>query len=86
MHVTRWQDDPFARGSYAYMTPGSTPADHDVLATPVGGVCTSPGEATWTDDPATVTAALLSGHRAACTILGRTLPIGELWSDEAPIN
>ncbi len=33
------------------------------------------GEATWTEDPATVTAALLSGHRAACTILGRSIPI-----------
>ncbi|MGW5520883.1 flavin monoamine oxidase family protein [Gordonia sp. NPDC003950] len=78
--VTRWQDDPFARGSYAYMTVGSTTADHDVLATPVGGVLHLAGEATWTDDPATVTAALMSGHRAACTILGRDIPIEDLWT------
>jgi hypothetical protein len=60
---TAWQDDPFARGSYAYMTLGSTTADHDALATPIGGVLHLAGEATWTDDPATVTAALCSGHR-----------------------
>ena len=35
---TAWLDDPFARGSYAYMTLGSTTDDHDALAAPVGGV------------------------------------------------
>lgn len=78
--VTHWQDDPFARGSYAYMTVGSTTRDHDDLATPVGGVLHLAGEATWTDDPATVTAALCSGHRAAENVLGRDIPIDELWS------
>ncbi|MDQ1128918.1 NAD(P)/FAD-dependent oxidoreductase [Microbacterium sp. SORGH_AS_0888] len=81
VHVTRWQDDPFARGSYAYMTRGSTTADHDDLATPVGGVLHLAGEATWTDDPATVTAALCSGHRAACRVLGTALPIRRVWRD-----
>ena len=83
VHVTRWQDDPYARGSYAYMTVGSTPEDHDLLATPVGGVLHLSGEATWTEDPATVTAALMSGHRAACTILDRAVRIDELWADTA---
>ncbi|HMS73838.1 NAD(P)/FAD-dependent oxidoreductase [Gordonia sp. (in: high G+C Gram-positive bacteria)] len=77
--VTHWRDDPFARGSYAYMMPGSTTADHDVLATPIGGVLHLAGEATWTDDPATVTAALLSGHRAAQNIAG-DMDIAALWS------
>jgi monoamine oxidase len=81
VHVTRWQDDPFARGSYAYMTVGSTTADHDDLATPVGGVLHLAGEATWTDDPATVTAALCSGHRAAVNVLGEDVPIEDLWAD-----
>ncbi|SIN79244.1 Monoamine oxidase [Agromyces cerinus subsp. cerinus] len=81
VHVTAWQDDPFARGSYAYMTLGSTTADHDDLATPVGGVLHLAGEATWTDDPATVPAALYSGHRAASNILGRGIPIDEVWAD-----
>ncbi|MBF4583263.1 FAD-dependent oxidoreductase [Curtobacterium sp. VKM Ac-2865] len=78
--VTAWQDDPFARGSYAYMTPGSTTRDHDDLAEPVGGVLHLAGEATWTDDPATVTAAMHSGHRAACAVLGRAVPIESAWS------
>lgn len=81
VHITDWQDDPFARGSYAYMTVGSTTEDHDILATPIGGVLHIAGEATWTDDPATVTAALHSGHRAASTILGREIPIAEVWAD-----
>ena len=79
VHVTHWQDDPFARGSYAYMTVGSSPEDHDVLATPVGGVLHLAGEATWTEDPATVTAAFRSGHRAAENVLGRTVPIESVW-------
>lgn len=80
VHLTRWQDDPYARGSYAYLTVGSTPADHDLLATPVGGVLHLAGEATWTEDPATVTAALLSGHRAACDVLGRAIPLDQIWA------
>ncbi|WP_282836761.1 flavin monoamine oxidase family protein [Microbacterium flavum] len=77
---TDWQDDPFAgHGSYAYMTLGSRTSDHDALATPVGGVLHLAGEATWTDDPATVTAALCSGHRAAENVLGRAIPIERAW-------
>lgn len=79
--VTAWQDDPFARGSYAYMTLGSTTEEHDLIATPVGGVLHIAGEATWADDPATVTAALLSGHRAASNVLGRDIAIAEVWQD-----
>ena len=78
--VTDWQKDPFSRGSYAYMLPGATPEDHDVLATPVGGVLHLAGETTWTEDPATVTAALRSGHRAAENILGSEVSFSELWA------
>ena len=87
-HVTRtaWQDDPYSHGAYAYMTLGATTADHDDLATPIGGDAGAgalhiAGEATWTDDPATVPAAMCSGHRAACRIIGRDLPIERLWTD-----
>lgn len=80
VHVTRWQDDPWARGSYAYMTLGATTSDHDDLAVPIGGVLHLAGEATWTDDPATVTAALCSGHRAAENVLGHAVPIESAWS------
>lgn len=65
---THWQDDDYARGSYAYMTPGSQTSDHDALATPIGGVLHLAGEATWTDDPATVTA----------------VPIERVWSFTGP--
>lgn len=82
VRMSAWQDDPFARGSYAYMIVGSTTADHDDLATPVGGVLHLAGEATWTDDPATVTAALHSGHRAAENVLGRSIPIEQVTSDD----
>lgn len=85
VHVTRWHEDPFTRGSYAYMTVGSTTEDHDALATPVGGVLHLAGEATWTDDPATVSAALHSGHRAAERVLGQTIPIETLWRDERAV-
>jgi monoamine oxidase len=80
VHVTDWQDDPWSHGSYAYMTVGSTTADHDDLATPIGDVLHLAGEATWTDDPATVTAAMMSGHRAAARVLGRDIPIEDAWS------
>lgn len=79
VHRTAWQDDPFARGAYAYMTLGSATSDHDDLATPVADVLHIAGEATWTDDPATVTAALQSGHRAASRILGRDIDIERVW-------
>lgn len=67
--ITRWQDDPYSRGSYAYMTVGSLTSDHDDLAEPIGGVLHLAGEATWTEDPATVTAAMCSGLRAAERVL-----------------
>lgn len=79
VHITAWHDDPYARGSYAYMTVGSTTADHDDLATPVGGVLHIAGEATWTEDPATVSAAMYSGHRAASNILRREILIDDVW-------
>jgi len=79
--VTRWQDDPFSRGSYAYMLPGSIGADHDDLAEPIGaGALHIAGEATWGDDPATVPGAMLSGHRAAQNVLGREVPVSDLWA------
>ena len=82
VHRTAWQDDPFSRGAYAYMTLGSATSDHDDLATPIGGRLHIAGEATWTDDPATVTAAMLSGHRAAERVLDRAIGIERLWATD----
>jgi monoamine oxidase len=80
VRITAWQDDPFALGSYAYLPVGTPASAHDDLATPVGGVLHLAGEAAWGDDAATVPGALLSGHRAACRILGRDVPVDRLWS------
>lgn len=82
VEVTGWRDDRFARGSFAYMAVGASTDDHDNLATPVGGVLHIAGEATWTDDPATVTAAMCSGHRAAVNVLGRDVPIEDAWTSQ----
>ncbi|MGO4298805.1 flavin monoamine oxidase family protein [Leifsonia sp. RAF41] len=72
--VTRWQLDPYSRGSYAYLPVGARRRDHEDLAAPIGGgVLHIAGEATWTDDPATVTAAFESGRRAAARILSRDI-------------
>lgn len=71
VEITRWQDDEFSRGSYAFATPGTPPAAHTALSAPMGGGALQlAGEATWQDDPATVTAALESGRRAAGRVLG----------------
>lgn len=67
--ITRWADDPFARGSYSYLHVGASPDDHDRLGAPSGRVQLA-GEATWGNDPATVHGALLSGLRAAGRLLG----------------
>lgn len=80
--VTRWQDDPLSHGSYAYMTVGSRTEDHDLLATPLGDTLHFAGEATWTEDPATVTAAMSSGMRVAARVLGRDVSPSELYSKE----
>ncbi|WP_431804028.1 flavin monoamine oxidase family protein [Microbacterium sp. bgisy203] len=76
---TDWQDDPFSHGAYAYMARGSQASDHDLLAVPLRGVLHIAGEATWSDDPATVPGAMLSGHRAAENALGREIPIERAW-------
>lgn len=78
--ITRWGSDPFARGSYSFIARGAAYDDHDVMATPVGGVLHLAGEATWGDCPATVNGALLSGHRAAERILGASIPLEHLVS------
>ncbi|MFD9669369.1 flavin monoamine oxidase family protein [Rhodococcus sp. NPDC059968] len=76
--ITRWAADPFALGSYSYVAVGACHADHDAMATPVGGVLHVAGEATWGDNPATVDGALLSGHRAAERVVGRAIDLREL--------
>lgn len=75
--VTRWGHDPLSNGSYSHLAVGSSHHDHDELAGPVDGVLHFAGEATWGDEPATVGAALYSGHRAAERILGRSIAFAD---------
>lgn len=79
VHRTDWQNDEWAHGSYAYLAVGAAPEVHEQLATPIGGVLHLAGEATWQEDPATVTAAMLSGHRAAERVHGRPIAISRVW-------
>lgn len=79
VHITDWQDDPFAYGSYAHPAVGAATGNQDVLATPVAGILHLAGDATWADDLGTVTGAMRSGHRAAQNILGRDIALEELW-------
>lgn len=73
--ITHWGPDVFSKGSYSHLAVGSTHHDHDALAGPVDDVLHFAGEATWGDEPATVGAALYSGHRAAERVLGRTVDL-----------
>ena len=68
--VTRWGRDRFAYGSYSHLPPGSSPADHDALAAPVGRRLAFAGEATHRRFPATAHGAYLSGLRAARDVAG----------------
>ena len=66
--VTRWAEDPFAYGSYSYLSVGGRGADYATLAEPVDGRLFFAGEHTSVEHPATVVGAYLSGLRAAAEI------------------
>ncbi|MDG4666310.1 FAD-dependent oxidoreductase [Mycobacterium sp. 236(2023)] len=68
--VTRWAEDPYARGSYSFLAVGSSPDDQEALAAPVGDRLLFAGEATNSEYSATVHGAHLSGLREADRILG----------------
>lgn len=71
--ITRWSQDPFARGTYSFMARGSTGKDYDLLAEPVGNTMFFAGEATMKNYPSTVHGAMLSGMRAATEITNKYL-------------
>jgi len=66
---TQWDADPYARGSYAYIAVGGTPADIDALAEPVGGRLFFAGEATYRHHWAGAHGAYASGLREAARLL-----------------
>jgi monoamine oxidase len=62
-HVHDWQADPFARGAYSFVTVGAGSA-RKALARPLQETLYFAGEATNSDEAATVAGALQSGERA----------------------
>jgi monoamine oxidase len=66
--VTRWQQDPFSRGSYSYTGPNFQPDDYNVMARRIGNLFFA-GEHTCGTHPATVHGAYISGLRAASEVL-----------------
>jgi monoamine oxidase len=63
-----WQQDPFARGAYSYVTVGAAQS-RAVLARPLENTLFFAGEATDDDEGGTVAGALESGRRAAHELL-----------------
>jgi monoamine oxidase len=70
IEVTRWDSDPFARGSYAYIAVGATPEDIEALAAPVGDRLLFAGEATVRTHWACLHSAYVSGLREAARLTG----------------
>lgn len=65
---TRWNSDPWTKGSYSYV-PGGVPFDnYRKMARPVGERLFFAGEATQSQYPSTVQGAILSGRRAVVQI------------------
>ncbi len=70
--VTRWDTDPWSRGSYSALPPGTPPSVRRTLADAmIGGRITLAGEYASTQFPATTTGAYLSGEHAARRLLDR---------------
>ncbi len=65
---TRWGQDPYSRGSYSYVAVGSTPADIETLAEPVGGRLFFAGEATYRHHWGGAHGAYASGLREAARL------------------
>jgi monoamine oxidase len=63
-YVQDWQEDPFARGGYSYVTVGGQGA-RELLQRPLENTLFFAGEATDTEEAGTVAGALRSGVRAA---------------------
>ncbi len=73
--ITRWRDDPYARGSYSYLPVGASAEDMVRLGEPVGSRLLFAGEATEPRYYGTVHAAMLSGLREARRIAGEEVGI-----------
>jgi monoamine oxidase len=65
--VVRWDDDPWARGGYAYFHPGFDPSWHRLLSQPLGRVVFA-GEQTSLRWQGYMSGAVESGRRAAAEL------------------
>lgn len=66
--VTRWRRDPYAMGSYSFLSVDNVEGDRELLGAPVGDRLFFAGEATSRSNPATVHGALMSGREAAAQV------------------
>ena len=71
---TRWELDPYSCGAYSFLPPGVAPAQRDILAQSIDNVVWFAGEHVCADHPSTIHGAMLSGRRAAASIID-VLPI-----------
>ena len=84
--ISRWRQDPFARGSYSFIGPEATGEDYDTLGEPVDQKVFFAGEATCRTHPATVHGAYISGLRAATEVLESIIGKIELPTDDILIT
>lgn len=63
--VSRWWDDPYARGAWSLLRPGSTPDTRATLGRPIGHRLIIAGEATHPQQAGMVHGAFEEGQRAA---------------------
>jgi monoamine oxidase len=68
--ITRWRSDPWSRGSYSHLKPGSHGSHYDAMAQPLGSSVLFAGEATTRHHPTTAAGAFDSGLREAVRVAG----------------
>jgi monoamine oxidase len=71
MVITRWGQDPFARGAYSYVPAGGAATARNVLANPISDQLYLAGEAYTDTDPSSVHGAYNSGIATAKQVLER---------------
>lgn len=67
--ITRWNQDPFAHGSYSYLPEGENFRHYEIMAAPIAKRLFFAGEATSRNNPATVHGAYATGLRAAREVM-----------------
>eukprot|EP01119_Soliformovum_irregulare_P003657 TRINITY_DN1452_c0_g1_i3.p1 TRINITY_DN1452_c0_g1~~TRINITY_DN1452_c0_g1_i3.p1 ORF type:complete len:534 (+),score=46.05 TRINITY_DN1452_c0_g1_i3:81-1682(+) len=86
MHMTRWREDRFARGSYSYVGVGGVVEDMDRLSEPQGHRIFFAGEHTSKHFYGTVHGAYFTGIREAGRILGDAVLFTHVSSSSSPLR